>query len=332
VSRFACRKPRWLFGADSFPCSLRRMPLHVALGRNYIQARTNRLVWYVPFDLDFGYAGAAFLDAELPQPTFIIQGPEGRAHILYELEFPVRIDRDSPARHLFEAVRRGFSRRLGADLSYNGLMVKNPLSRKWRTIVNDREFTLTELHLWLEREDVRFFPCVTSDVGRNDKLFQSARFFGYSCVAMHADEASFGRAVEQYCCAHNSFSPPLLGSEVRSISKSVTRWTWERRGRFSDRKTVNRGALGLAPLPLELGGDRRTEAIAERRALAGRITASKRRDMTRKKIEEAVRGLAAAGLPLTRLGVLERTNLSLSTIKRNRDILVVGRGQTVYSG
>ena len=134
---------------------------------------------------------------------------------------------------LFEDVERGLGRRLGADLSYNGLICKNPISPSWETDwMASSAYELSRLNDYLDKSDKVKFAREDSSIGRNCSLFDSLRKVGYREVLKFK---KYGQAFLEFRAflegvasqINLTFSSPLWKQEVGSVVKSVSRWIWD---------------------------------------------------------------------------------------------------------
>jgi len=203
-------------------------------------------------DIDRPDAILAHRDANLPHPNFIAVNPEnGHAHCGMLLSVPVarhHASRLDPLR-LYAAVDLGFTRRLGADMGYSGLIVKNPMHEAWRVEWRiDRPYDLGELEGWLFEPDMRPMrePERQLGAGRNVVLFEGLSSRCYRDVRQFKKS---GASFEQW---HDHVSTiaqklnaefvswlaprrdglmnagPLPAGEVRATAKSVAKWVWHR--------------------------------------------------------------------------------------------------------
>ena len=309
---------------------MRQFRKATALGKAYVQIRTQKVQGYVSLDVDRAGAGAAWLDAGLPKPTFIcISRDSGRAHIDYELAVPVIIDPPGKSARYLAAVERGFVNRLEADPAFAGMLSKNPLSARWDVRIHDRAYELDELSCWLDLADTQYQPRAAIGVGRNCALFDAVRFYAYSVVTTYGSATAFGHDLLQRAQNLNAFASPLSSREVVGIAKSVSNWTWEKRERFIGRK--RRGAMGFSIPPVMLA-EKRLQLVREHRALAGTRSANLRREQSRAAIAAAVSRLLAASLSVTVSGAAREANVSRTTVQTNRDLLAGGVPKTVQSG
>ena len=221
--------------------ALQIQPREFALRRRYVQLNGPAAYMWLPFDVDRPAAIHVALDWDVPQPTFVAVNPEStHAHVAYLLRAPVTNfaeSRGSPL-HYLAAVQRGLRRRLGADRAYNGLIVQNPQHKAWLVDWPGPAYDLGQLADWLDRKDMRPEPRREREtgIGRNCEVFDDTRDWAYRAVLAFKRDGGTQEAWRERCRkiagAHNSvFAVPMLGSEVRTIGKSIADWTWRK---FSD--------------------------------------------------------------------------------------------------
>jgi hypothetical protein len=82
--------PKTPLAADNFECGVFHHPRWKALEMRYLSLNPLKLERYVSLDVDREGAGAAWIDADLPEPSFIvINRDNGHAHLTYRLSSPV---------------------------------------------------------------------------------------------------------------------------------------------------------------------------------------------------------------------------------------------------
>lgn len=209
-----------------------------ALSRKHIQYNGPNAISWLAFDVDRPDARFAAEDAYLPPPTVFVGNPlNGHGHLAYLLDAPVwkgEMARSGPLRFA-AAVQRGLRRRLYADPHYSGLITKNPLHPAWCTewLAPD-PYDLPTLESWLFERDMRLEPSLSAELGlgRNCHLFDELRHVAYHEVRRFkadGDHGGFARRIDESAFRLNhEFLVPLGLSEVRSIARSVTKWTWRR--------------------------------------------------------------------------------------------------------
>ena len=229
-----------------------------ALKRRHIQFNGPASFQWMVHDIDRPLAYFAHEDANLPAPNVImVNQSNGHAHSAYLLGNPVarhNFARIEPLR-FFAAVERGVARRLEADPHYAGLIAKNPLSDRWKVEWRrDEPYSLSDLESHLFQRDMRFDPSpkLTFGAGRNVTVFDELRSIAYREVRrFKSDGASwdawFSRLEAVAVGINRQFPRPLNASSVRSITKSVAKWTWQRftLEKFSARQSFL-GKLGMA--------------------------------------------------------------------------------------
>ena len=182
----------------------------------------------------------------LPTPHWISINPvNGNYHIGYILAAPVarsNAARLGPLRYL-AAIEHVLATRLGADMSFSGLVTKNPVHSDWLTIWHDVEpYTLDYLaefcpdadlaaHSGRSRKDAK----EASGLGRNVALFDTVREWAYTAIRAHwrpNGYEAWADAVRAACESANAFGReqggPLPVSEIKAIAKSIARWVWNR--------------------------------------------------------------------------------------------------------
>ncbi len=328
---------------------LRRLnirPAKTALKYAYIQPNDPYNTRWVVFDMDLGAESFfQFEDKMTATPNLIVQNAENlNCHYLYLLKTPVWVKntgKQAPQAYL-NAVKVSMTRQLSADTRYSGLICKNPLNAQWRTSeLHTRPYSLDDLgkHLDLslpsiERDRAKAEKGLVNAVinGRNDHLFTVLRFFAYERIVSYKGlESSIGsskafamwqNAIEKEANRINTDFPSVLSiSEVKSTTKSVSRWVWEH---YDAGEKVQRGKMGFgetrhnynfnAPLLSE-------EERKRRQSLSAELTHKHRKENTELKIKQAIEQLKANGEKVTKSGVAKSTGLARSKIVENYGFL-----------
>jgi len=298
------RMPKKPYCSNNLKKGLEVVGRDIALRKKFVQINSPaHNCQALIFDVDDKYAVDKWQDSNVSMPTIITKNKRnGHAHYIYLLKNPVAIHNHAhfkPVRYM-AAIERGYIRRLGADRGYSGLITRNPL--KHPIIDNGKLYSLSELDACLDFEDKRRWEDaerLESGIGRNVTMFDSVRFWAYRHVLEFQSVTMFGKAVVSQCELINSgFRHPLPFSEIKSTAKSITKWVWSRRFDFTGRR-VNRGAYGCT------------------RKEAGLVTAEIRRNVTKAKIEDAIRKMAAAGSGLTHAAIALECGISTKTVQRH---------------
>lgn len=216
-----------------------RLRRSAALSKRYIQLNDDKVCKWLPFDVD--YPGGYFADKDANLPTanvVMVNRCNGHAHLAYLLETPA-LKHDAaniaPLKYL-ASIQRGMTNRLGADKGYVGLISKNPAHSDWLVEWRrDEPYSFDELNDWLFDRDKRFEPKAREQygLGRNCQTFDDLRAFAYREVINFKRNgkslADFRARLEAVASGINTeFKTPLPYSEIRSTSKSVAKWTWQR--------------------------------------------------------------------------------------------------------
>jgi Replicase family/Primase C terminal 1 (PriCT-1) len=216
-----------------------RQSKSAALAETYLEFNSANLVGWLVLDIDDGDAFESWERAKLPAPNAFVQnGSNGNGHLFYALLTAVStgaLSREKPLRFAAD-VQRGMTVCLKADQAFTNRIAKNPVSPRWRASwMAPFPYTLFELRGWLDDKDVwrPKEPCHALGLGRNCDLFDITRAYAYKAVRrFKAGGRGLDRWTEELnkvATAHNlEFIPPLPTSEVRSIARSVAKWTWLR--------------------------------------------------------------------------------------------------------
>lgn len=270
----------------------------------YIQPNPPHLCAWLVFDCD--HSDTWRFDAVgLPTPNFIVIDKQTlRHHIFYAIRdvYTTEKARKKPLEWL-AAIERTFAFYLQADTQYVGLIAKNPAHTDWHTwCIHDHVYDLAELADYKDlipkprEQDISGF-------GRNCELFDNLRHWSYRNIHKHSTQ-SFPDAVLAKAEQLNVFAPPLPFSEVKSIAKSVTKYTERNRDYFEKRYGRK---IGLNP---ELD-------LQTKQSLGAMHTANVKADSTRAKIQASVDSLLAQGKKATQKAVAELSGVSLKTVKRH---------------
>ena len=220
--------------------ALRIRPKKEAINCLYIQHNTPfDLCWFV-YDVDRPTACFDWGDLRVPAPNIVAMNKaNGHCHLFYGLAVPVIKCTENPKVHkkpmrYAAAIDVALTLALDADPGYSGLICKNPLNEKhW--VVDVRKQALYDLnwmadYLDLEpyRDQRRRLPSI--GFGRNCTLFELSSRFAYTQVRkidVYPSQEHFIKAVTGYVAKKNGeFPAPLGDSEVKSIGRSVGKWTW----------------------------------------------------------------------------------------------------------
>lgn len=186
------------------------------------------------FDIDRQDAHAAY--AGLAVPNYIAINPEnGHAHMGYLLKVPIFKHARSGPLIFATDVERGLQRRLGADPAYCGLMTKNPLHEAWHvTWIAPQPYLLADLAKSLTRRDMaagKRCQTLSTGLGRNVAVFDETRHWSYCKILAFKRNDGTRQGWTEQCITYArecnaQLATPLPTCEVRSIAKSIAKWTW----------------------------------------------------------------------------------------------------------
>ena len=219
--------------------------LKTAYSWAYLQPNTPGVCFRMVFDIDRQNGALAWETAGVAPPNWTVQNPEnGHAHLVYEFEVPITVIPNEPLStkplRFLALIRSVYETRLAADPAFIGEYVKNPVHQRWRSTIWRREpYDLWELADWVTLS-FRVYMCQMHNpsavAGRNCFLFERLAKWSYSAVRDHwgpSGFSAFSRAAEAQANLINSQisaelpgCEPLGFSEVQSIIRSVTKWTW----------------------------------------------------------------------------------------------------------
>lgn len=255
-----------------------------ALQHRHIQPNTAGLIRWLTFDIDRPDAAFCWQDSNAAPPTLIMTNPaNGHAHYAYALAAPVprtEVSRIKPLQYL-AAIEEGTRRRLGADPGYSGGLIKTPGHSAWRTSSCAGLYGLSDLAEWCDLPAPSEMRRIAANedyagLGRNCTLFEHLRKQSYQTVRQYWQPGGyepFSHHMLMTAEAMNGqFSNPLPYGEIKSIARSVSKWTWQRfnpaefRAIQSKRGSMKGAAKREALLPVVL---QLIEEGKSQRAVAG---------------------------------------------------------------
>ena len=122
--------------------------------------------------------------------------------------------------------------KLQADRGFAGLITKNPLHPHWQnTVWTEYAYELDELADYLNlKGHPKRKGIESTGLGRNCALFEITRKWAYSAIREYWQpnyKPKWFKAVYEHVAELNiQFTEPLPYSEVRSIAKSIAKWTY----------------------------------------------------------------------------------------------------------
>lgn len=275
-------------------------------------------------------------------------GHSVRPHLVWQLKYPVRLPMkklnkkqmaSAEKQERFYHHVRGM---LIAKLESIGLKIdaqehkitKNPASEHWFTQIGDiQEWSLGDLKRALG--DVPK-PKINSDIphymrdenspfasisrgfreefaaqGRACMLFETIRHYGYAYKAQASSESDLFDYVLEQCIkfdADNNKHKPLEYSRIRSVAKSISKWTW--RNYTGARSGKDEGACHRAGLI----SDSMSKKV--RQGVGGKYGASKNAQKNREAVLKALHKLRESGEPLVISKFAADLGMSRNTVKK----------------
>lgn len=303
------RWPRRPYCTDDYEEGQDIRSLAKAIEKKYIQPNPPNVRIRSIFDIDHDGGAAAWLD-ELPAPNWTCSNQDNpRAHLSYEWEVPALLADPAgaamrSARYL-AGIESLMMSRLGSDVSYSGVLVKNPARTDcWRVKHwTPDPYTFREIAEYLPGLDRHipktstWNPALANGASRNCTLFgwlgpegrwayrEVRRYWGGSYEAWES------RVMAVACERNGQFKHPLGINEVMHIAKSVAYWCWSRftPGKFSEYQA----AQGLRRQQKEMslvGMEAYRESRKERGALGGKRKGQKNEFIRRRAQRMATEG------------------------------------------
>jgi len=275
-------------------------PKGLALTHKYIQHNQSQQVQALVVDIDHDYSFEAADSASVQLPSLMVLNPEnGHGHAIYILKEMVAV---SASAHMkpqqwLAGLERAYTRRLGGDMGYSGLICRNPLLHQ--ILDTSRIYDMAELDAPLDYQDKAPYERIEMEhgTGRNCTMFDTVRLEAYAEVggcSSHDQVHDF--ATSRCTQVNNNFMQPLALSEVRATAKSIAKWTWKMRDELANYKQINRGRYGCT------------------RQEAGRMTAQLQQAKSDANINVAMQQLTEARKKLSVAAIAKLANVSRTTV------------------
>lgn len=308
----------------------------------YIQANNPWLVRYLVFDLDYTGSEYGYRRRGLPPFTLAaVNRDNGHSHGLYEIVPLPEKKCSQKAQRLLGDVTRIYKELLCADRVITGqkLLSKNCLHEQWRVFEYDKVYTLSELAANMPHEalyprrkvhvvrgpvELRPFDYYLNTNSRNVSLFEAGRHYAYKAVCECGRVEELSEAVFDHLRALNmkelpKYFPAVLPvSELRSLTRSITVWTWKHQGVFTGKGA---GAMGLPKKPY-LPFAEWKEEVRRRQSMAAEWVHEKRRGDTRDLLLHALSYVEAEGRKVTVSVLAEVSGMSRWGIYKNHADIV----------
>lgn len=257
-----------------------------AVNYEYIQYNNDAFVSALVFDIDEPMGAIKWDFVNLPKPNIIMRNNRnGHAHLYYALKDPVcktNFAKTKPLNYL-SIIEKGLRAKLKADEHYTGLMTKNPLNDRWNTIWgNNKPYSLDYLRDFVDDQDIAKHSQKETEeygIGRNVFLFNQLRKLAYHEVLFFKDRMNYEcyeKTLYSKAVVLNfeHFSNSLLAdNEVRTIVRSICRWTWRNFSREKFSEIQSRRAKLPRKRSLEFVEGKRNETAKQ---MANRLNISER--------------------------------------------------------
>jgi len=310
---------------------------------SYIELPNHRR-YYLSFDLDYECAATVWAEEGLPEPTItIINTENSHATLHYELETPILLPikgRDNnisfKAIRFYNFVREGLRCKMDGDRGYAGYSTKNPFlksnpltAKEWRVSWSDNKYDLHYLNEFgclnrPEREILEIDP-----TSRHMTMFDSCRKQAYMIVKNFSKDAQFDAEVLKLCTdfyskhlAHIKKPHDFPLSEIKSIARSISTWTWARRNdpNFSN-FTKNRGAMKIERNFHDKNSPEHLAEIKSCQQQGAQYTHQKRTSETEDKIKTAMNYLVSNKIQVSIAKLSELTGKSKSSLYRYQKLI-----------
>ncbi|MDP2520544.1 primase C-terminal domain-containing protein [Shimia thalassica] len=264
----------------------------------YVQINLRERIYNIIFDLDCDSGISDWYDALPIEPAYFAgrrkNGQIVRPHAVIKLKIPVDVTKWKQM-FLLVAIRKHIQERLefeGCNVDpKQPITTKNPGCKEaWGVkLGDDRLWTLDELREALDMpmpEEIddcdlvsarrfirgygKYFDEEHAAFGRNCELFESMRSVAYANKYRMGSEAELTQYVLSEASEYNAQDlahDPLPASEVRSVARSIGKWTWNYYQGQGENRSVDRGAC-RHEIQKEMD-------LKARQAVGGRYAASK---------------------------------------------------------
>jgi hypothetical protein len=227
--------PRTPYAAD-IACNQVVCSRELAITKRLIQCNAPLFRQWLQFDIDRDDAYFAAERFALCPTVVSVNRQNGHAHISYLVESKVCLSEkahEAPIQ-LLKDVENGLRKRLGADPSYSGHLVKNPFHKDWEThFIAQYPYDLVRMADCLDKAEKKGTRGVVIGVGRNCSIFERLRRDAYREVLpfkrQGRTQEDFREVMYQDALRMNArFAHPMVSSEVRGIAQSVAKWVWRK--------------------------------------------------------------------------------------------------------
>lgn len=274
---------------------------------------------FISLDIDYPVApDLCFIweSNNLPEPTFAVINPaNNHAHLIFQLEKPIYTNNEKQLAY-FQDVKLILKDIYKADKNFTESLTKNPLHPDWKTIESGITYTLEDLKAYAPKRSTKTAGIIqlnkykrrtinynNADLGHRCQLFETSRIIAYNEVRNFTSHEDFFTYMIGVCTDQNPSD--LKYSDILSTAKSISRYTWKHRHRYSRGYTRNKVTS--------------IEDLRSRQRNSATTTAGTRQAKTLAAIESAIKGILTQSVAMpaiTKQYLAKLTGKSLSTIKR----------------
>lgn len=252
--RFIQKLPSRPYCAEKITDGLIIEDLDKAICYPYIQLNRHDR-GYIVLDLDIKNSAYLWQDLELPEPTIICVNPKTtHCHYFYELKIGVKHPKTnegySPysmkAIKYFESVYKTLVLKYKADPSYGQLIAKNPLHPHWLTIWTNVSYELSDFRKYLKItwNFKNYTPRDQQILGRNDYIFNVVREMVKDFLTSSSTFEEIYEYTHMSVSVENSkFDEPLPASEVRSITNSISKYSFKNKELIIQRRQEQKSLI-----------------------------------------------------------------------------------------
>lgn len=228
-------RPQYPYASDNLQEGIYRTSRDTAFSKRFIQttARTPNLM-VLDFDVPDAdrFVQSLIYDTEsLPTPNYLTINPATtHGQVGFFIDGFLGTEK---GQGWFRDISRKLTLAVGSDPAYTNGIMRNPLHPHQQTIWGTANpYTLKELSSYTENLNqshnaVSAVRPVTE--GRNNWLFDELRQYAYRVKQKHQRADSFVEDLTAYANTLNTLIPqPLPAVEVKSITKSVSKWVWKK--------------------------------------------------------------------------------------------------------
>jgi hypothetical protein len=315
-SQFYNGLPKMAAVCNSFADGVEVKHRKMAVNFSNIEHKPKQLIRSLCFDVDSENSLYQWHDNNCLEPNWIAINPEnGHAHYGYLIKDPVSNGLKSRIKPIafVDAIERGMTVKLGADLAYSGFMTKNPMHDKWDVLTGEENpYALNDLAdnvplVWKTKKDQAED---LSELGRNSTLFAQCRFWGYRNAERYKQTSnyeSFYNAVKAVCDHHNmQFHSLLPESEVKNVAKSIAQYSFYKYK--GDGK--QRGIMDLVSKCHNL-------SMRDKQVLGARHSADTKRANTEQAIKETIAYLKTSGKKTNVSSIADYLSMNRSSLSRS---------------